>query len=109
MTTASPSRLHRVDAVEIFHWYGGDEVEQVVVTTDGEVDVRRIGPAGPQAVVPTGAWQGLHVPEPGAWCLLGCTVAPGFEFDGFDLADEGTVHALAATHPEVEELLRLLA
>jgi predicted cupin superfamily sugar epimerase len=106
----APSRLHRVDAVELFHWYAGYEVEQLVVDADGTASVRRIGPdlvggAEPQSVVPAGAWQGLHVPEQDGWALLGCTVSPGFEFTGFELAPTDLIDALAATHPDLGELL----
>ena len=81
VTAGSPSRLHRVDAAEQFHWYLGDPVEQLVIEADGRAAVRRLGPdlrAGerPQSLVPPDAWQGLHVPAPGAWALLGCTVSP---------------------------------
>jgi hypothetical protein len=110
VSTASPSRLHRIDAVEVFHWYAGDPVEQLVVAPDGATSVVVYGPdviAGerPQGIVPRGAWQGLHVPAPGAWALLGCTVAPGFEFAGFELIDAATAAALAAAHPEHVDLI----
>ena len=113
VSAASPSRLHRIVAVEVFPWYAGDPVEQLVVDTAGDVAVRVLGPdvtAGqePQGTVPVGAWQGLHVPAPGAWALLGCTVAPGFEFTGFELADDAAVEALAAAHPAHVPLIALL-
>jgi predicted cupin superfamily sugar epimerase len=114
VAAGSPSRLHRIDAAEQFHWYAGDPVEQLVVTAEGTAGVRRIGPdldrgEEPQALVPPHAWQGLHVPPPGRWALLGCTVAPGFEFAGFELATADGVAALAADHPDHGELLDLLA
>jgi predicted cupin superfamily sugar epimerase len=104
VSAASPSHLHRVDAVELFHWYAGASVEQLVVTPEGTATVRRIGPdlaAGerPQAIVPTGAWQGLEVADSAGWALVGCTVSPGFEFDGFELASADTVASLLAAHP----------
>jgi predicted cupin superfamily sugar epimerase len=109
VSSDSPSRLHRVDAVELFHWYAGDEVEQLVIDPAGRIDVRRIGPglsaARPQAIVPAGAWQGLHVPEPGRWALLGCTVTPAFEFDGFELVDDRTADELRRAHPGHAELI----
>lgn len=78
------SAKHRVDAVEIWHWYAGDPLE---VTVDGMP--HRLGPnvlAGerPQVIVPAGAWQSAR--PLGAWTLVGCTVAPGFRFEGFELA-----------------------
>jgi len=113
VSSSSPSRLHRVDAVEAFHWYAGDAVEQLVVESTGAADVRAIGPdvtngERPQAIVPAGAWQGLHVPAAGGWALLGCTVAPGFEFDGFELAGPEVVAAMRSAHPERAALIDLL-
>ncbi len=111
-TSGSPSRLHRVDAAEVFHWYAGDPVEQLVVS--GDAQVRWIGPhlelgEEPQALVPPDAWQGLHVPAPGRWALLGCTVSPGFELEGFSLAAPGDVTDLVRAHPDHAELFDLLA
>jgi uncharacterized protein len=84
------SHWHRVDAAEIWHFHAGAplalEIEGLGVVTLG-VDLA----AGqrPQAVVPTGAWQAAR--SLGDWTLVGCTVAPGFEFAGFELApDDGS-------------------
>lgn len=110
----APSRLHAVDATEVIHWYAGDPVEQLVVDPVGGTAQRHhLGPQvvdgqRPQAVVPPGRWQGLHVPRPGGWCLLGCTVSPGFDFAGFRLADAGDLAALEVAHPDHVDLLRLL-
>jgi predicted cupin superfamily sugar epimerase len=114
VAAGAPSRLHRIDAAEVFHWYAGKAVEQLVIAADGTAIVRRLGPdlaAGqePQALVPPHAWQGLHVPAPGRWALLGCTVSPGFGFDGFELAAPEQVGALVAAHPAHRGLLELLA
>lgn len=86
------SHWHRVDAVETWHWYAGDPLD-LSISVDG-VSQRTIalGPdiaAGhrPQGVIPTGAWQAAR--STGRWTLVGCTVAPGFEFSGFELAPAG--------------------
>ena len=85
------SRWHRVDAVEIWHWYAGAPL-RLSLSRDGRSCERlRLGNdvlAGerPQAVVPAQAWQSAE--SLGAWTLVGCTVAPGFEFAGFELAPE---------------------
>jgi predicted cupin superfamily sugar epimerase len=85
------SHWHRVDAAETWHWYGGG-VLKLTVHEDGDSTEIRLGPDWdkgevPQAVVPAHAWQKAE-PE-SAWVLLGCTVAPGFDFAGFELAPEG--------------------
>lgn len=78
------SRWHRVDAAEVWHHYAGAPL----LLSIGETG-HRLGPdltAGerPQAVVPAGVWQKAR--SLGDWTLVGCTVAPGFEFAGFELA-----------------------
>lgn len=84
------SHWHRVDAVEIWHFHAGAPLE-LRIADPGERSIM-LGPdlmAGerPQGVVPTGAWQAAR--SLGAWTLVGCTVAPGFDFAGFEMAPEG--------------------
>ncbi len=82
------SHWHRVDATEIWHWHAGGalklEIEgapAVMLGPDLEAGQR------PQGIVPAGVWQAA---EPmGDWVLVGCTVSPGFEFSGFELAAPG--------------------
>lgn len=86
------SHWHRVDAAEVWHHYAGAPLELEVSLDGREQWSHRLGDdlsAGerPQAVVPTGAWQRAR--SLGAWTLVGCTVAPGFRFERFELAPEG--------------------
>ena len=86
------SHWHRVDASEMWHWYAGAPLALHISTDAVETVTHRLGgdvAAGerPQAVVPTHAWQAAE--SLGAWTLVGCTVAPGFEFSGFEMAPEG--------------------
>lgn len=83
------SAWHRVDAAEIWHWHAGGPLALTVSPDGVRADSVQLGPdlrAGqrPQAVVPAGAWQTAE--SLGAWTLVGCTVAPGFDFAGFELA-----------------------
>jgi predicted cupin superfamily sugar epimerase len=82
------SHWHRVDAVEGWHWYAGAPL-RLEISENGRSTTVMLGPdlmAGerPQAIVPTGAWQAAT--SLGDWTLVGCTVAPGFEYAGFELA-----------------------
>ena len=82
------SHWHRVDAVEVWHYYAGDTLTLQIADESGARTVR-LGPdlaAGevPQAIVPARAWQAAE--SNGDWTLVGCTVAPGFEFAHFELA-----------------------
>jgi predicted cupin superfamily sugar epimerase len=92
ITEESFSALHAVDQDEIFHFYAGSSVEMFQFTTDGESEITTIGndifnDEIPQVIVPNGVWQGTKLKEPkeGAWALLGCTVAPGFEIENFHI------------------------
>ena len=86
------SRWHRIDASEIWHHYRGAPL-RLSMSIDGELaDHLRLGKdlgAGerPQIVVPANCWQGAE--SLGAWTLVGCTVAPAFEFSGFEMAPAG--------------------
>ncbi len=81
------SRWHRVDAAEAWHWYRG----AALALTIGK-SRHILGPAiengeRPQLIVPAGHWQ---MAQPlGDYTLVGCTVAPGFEFSGFEMAPDG--------------------
>ncbi|QTC93053.1 cupin domain-containing protein [Brevundimonas goettingensis] len=85
------SHWHSVDAAELWHFYEGAPLA-LEIASGGTRRLVRLGSdlkAGeqPQAVVPTGAWQAAK--SLGAWTLVGCTVAPGFEFEGFEMAPKG--------------------
>jgi predicted cupin superfamily sugar epimerase len=87
------SHWHRIDAVEIWHYYAGSALTLEIADGDGR-RVVALGPdlaAGevPQAIVPAQAWQAAE--SDGDWTLVGCTVAPGFDFATFELAPKGWV------------------
>lgn len=85
------SALHRVTADEVWHHYAGDPLELHTIDPSGLHSTARLGRdlvAGerPQAVVPAGVWQAA-LPVGAAWSLVGCTVAPGFDFRDFELPE----------------------
>jgi predicted cupin superfamily sugar epimerase len=85
------SHWHRIDAVEVWHYYAGSALVLEIADGDGRRSIR-LGAdifAGevPQAVVPVQAWQAAE--SSGDWTLVGCTVAPGFDFATFELAPKG--------------------
>jgi predicted cupin superfamily sugar epimerase len=86
------SHWHRVDAVELWHWYSGAPLLLKIADDAGQRQELTLGPdiltgEHPQGLVPAGAWQSAR--SLGAWTLFGCTVAPGFDFAGFELAPQG--------------------
>jgi len=85
------SRWRRVDATEAWHFHAGAPLA-LSISAGGKTTTLRLGTdlaAGerPQAIVPARAWQ--QAKSLGDWTLAGCTVAPGFEFSGFEMALEG--------------------
>jgi predicted cupin superfamily sugar epimerase len=85
------SHWHRIDAVEVWHYYAGSALDLLIADDSGSRTIR-LGPdlvAGetPQAIVPALAWQAAE--SRGDWTLAGCTVAPGFEFAKFEMAPKG--------------------
>jgi uncharacterized protein len=86
------SHWHRVDAAEVWHWHAGAPLLLEVAQDGGQREHATLGwdfAAGerPQAIVPAHAWQAAQ--SLGDWTLVGCTVAPGFEFAKFELAPKG--------------------
>ncbi len=86
------SRWHRVDATEIWHWYAGAALNLMVSKHGDGSDVSVLGPSlkrgqRPQIIVPAHTWQSARTL--GSWTLVGCTVSPGFQFSGFELAEDG--------------------
>ena len=92
LAAGETSEWHRVDAAEVWHFYAGAPLA-IAVSQDGrDVSEHHLGPElargqRPQVVVPAGTWQ--RATSLGAWTLVGCTVAPGFDFSGFEIAPPG--------------------
>lgn len=108
LTADSFSALHRVQSDEVFHFYLGDPVDLVTIDEKGEIAHTELGPdlalgQRPQARVTRGRWQGLKLKPGGEAALLGATVAPGFDFEDFDLASRD---ALLKAHPHLKETIR---
>jgi uncharacterized protein len=107
---APATYLHRLKSDEVFHLYEGGPLEILRLHGDGRADVARLGldlAAGerPQVAIPAGAWFGTELVPGAGYCLVGCTVAPGFEFADFELA-QGL--ELAARYPAfAERILRM--
>ncbi|KAJ5740121.1 hypothetical protein N7533_012905 [Penicillium manginii] len=88
------SHWHRVlDAVEVWHYYAGAPLQLSLSWDDGKpIRDLVLGPdiwegERPQIVIERGEWQ--HARSLGEWTLVGCSVAPGFEFGGFEMATAG--------------------
>lgn len=101
------SAWHRIQSDEVWHHYDGDAVEIYVLNDAGGLSVIRLGKdlaAGetPQAVVHHGDWFASRCAVRSGYALVGCTVAPGFDFADFEMADRA---ALTAQYPQHERII----
>ncbi|MFI1419704.1 cupin domain-containing protein [Streptomyces sp. NPDC020731] len=92
------SALHRLPSDEIWHFHLGDPLHLLLLDPDGTTRTPVLGPdvLGGQHVqltVPAGTWMGARVAEGGAWTLFGCTMAPGFTYEGYEHGDAAELTA----------------
>ena len=88
--------LHRLPADEIWHLYLGDPLELLLLAPDGTSSTAVLGPdvlggQHPQFTVPAGTWMGAR--NLGAWTFFGCTMAPGFTYEGYEHGDAAELTA----------------
>ena len=101
------SALHRLRADEVWHHYAGSSLTLHQIHPDGRLIQVRLGRPGggggvPQVVVPSGCWFGATVDDPRSYALVGCTVAPGFCMEDFELGDRT---ALVEQFPQHDALI----
>lgn len=104
------SAFHRIRSDEMWHFYAGQALEVLEISSAGDLRCTRLGPDVAQGevfqhVVPAHTWFASRVLEGGTWSLVGCTVAPGFDFADFCLADRAT---LSAAFPQHQQLIQTL-
>lgn len=114
ITAEENSALHVLPTDEVFHFYAGDAVMMLQLHPDGRSESHMLGSfltAGerPQVVVPGGVWQGCRLTEGGSYALLGCTVAPGFDYRDFRLATPSNIDYLVTRYPTQADEIRRLA
>jgi len=107
LTAKTISLLHRLKSDEMFHFYFGDPVTMLQLHPDGCSDLITLGnnilkEQKVQVLVPKGTWQGAFVVPGGKYALLGCSVAPGFNENDFELGDR---NVLLAKYPDLRELI----
>jgi predicted cupin superfamily sugar epimerase len=107
LTATTYSALHRLQSDEVFHFYLGSPVRMLQLFPDGNARTIVLGPdlhAGQQVqvVVPRGVWQGSLLEPDGDFALLGCTVAPGFDYADYE---GGRRDELIAQYPQVADLI----
>jgi predicted cupin superfamily sugar epimerase len=107
LTPNTFSALHRLRSDEIFHFYLGDPVTRIQLHPDGSGNVVTLGQdilngQCVQVTVPKNTWQGSLLNEAGKFALMGCSVAPGFQFEDFEL---GKREGLLNEYPNQRDLI----
>ena len=104
------SAFHRLRSDELWHFYAGEALIVHVIEPSGKYSSIRLGrdlDAGEvlQAVVPAGCWFASHVADWKSFAVVGCTVAPGFDFEDFEM---GRREELVARYPQQREWIERL-
>lgn len=90
------SSFHRIKSDEMWHFYGGNSLVVVEITAEGLIKETRLDKNNVQYVVGAGIWFGAYLPEGSEYAFVGCTVAPAFHFEDFEM---GKKDVLLATYP----------
>jgi uncharacterized protein len=104
------SAFHRIQSDEMWHFYAGETLNVYYIDDEGLMQIIRLGnnPENGevfQAVVPAGVWFGSKPVNENSYSLVGCTVAPGFDFHDFEMANRDT---LLAEYPQHEAIVKML-
>ena len=110
LTKDNFSAFHRIKFDEMWHFYDGDGLTVHELQTNGayikhELGLDLDGVEEPQLVVQGKSWFASEVKASGAWCLVGCTVAPGFEFEDFEMPER---KVMIDSHPDYSDLISRL-
>ncbi len=106
LTSGSFSAFHRIKSDEIWHFYRGAPIQLHIISANGSYRHVRIGNdilngEHPQFIVKAGDWFASEVVDPDSYALAGCTVAPGFDFADFEMAQRDALSAAFPTHREI--------
>lgn len=109
LTENDISVFHKIKSDEIWHHYMGDAVEIFVIEGDGNITTHVLGKdllnnQVPQVMMPKDHWFAAKVVEGGSYSLMGCTVAPGFDFDDFEMAER---ESLLENYPQLKEWINI--
>ena len=110
LTSDTKSHMHRLLSDEIFHFYLGAPVQMLLLYPSGNSNIIFLGQeimSGQrvQTLVPGGVWQGCSLVEGGEFALMGTTVAPGFEFEDFELGKRDDLLRMFPQHKDMIEML----
>jgi len=105
MTASNHSSWHRLRTDEMWHFYEGDPMHIHMLYPSGEYQVKRLCAHGEemrfQWVVPAGVWFAVSSEGPLGYSFTGCSLAPGFDFDDFELADASDLQSQYPAHQKI--------
>ena len=106
LTSDNFSAFHRIKSDEMWHFYYGDPIQIHIISPEGEYSTIFLGSGDSeqfnfQAVVDMKCWFATEVLHPGQYALVGCTVAPGFEFNDFEMAHREKLMKQFSHHSEL--------
>ncbi len=97
------SAFHRIRSDEIWHYYAGGSITLYAINHEGKLSKIKIGKSGTlQAVIKAGTWFAAALVSRKSYCLLGCTVSPGFDYRDWEV---GMRHELARMYPKHKKLI----
>jgi len=104
------SRFHRLRSDEVWHFYAGSSLTLHLLFASGKYEAIRLGDAVAngeqlQVVIPAGCWFGATVNRPETFTLVGCTVAPGFDFQDFEMGERTALSQQFPQHRAIVEQL----
>jgi uncharacterized protein len=104
------SALHRIESDEMWHFYAGCPLNVYTIDSEGVLKIIRLGNNPDngevfQAVVPAGVWFGSKPAVPNSYSFVGCTVAPGFDFEDFEMKTRTELLAMFPQHQAIVEML----
>ncbi len=108
------SRFHRIKSDELWHFYDGDSLIIYSIDKNGRLTENKLGlnsdsGESPQVIIKAGEWFGARLPNQNSYCLAGCTVSPGFNFDDFEMASREKLLELFPQHKDIIEQLTNLS
>ncbi len=106
LTHEDVSKFHRIKSDELWHFYAGDPLDVYLINENGLLEIRKLGinfsaNESPQIIIPKNHWFGAKTTGD-SYSLLGCTVAPGFDFEDFELAKR---EELIREFPDLKETI----
>lgn len=99
------SKLHRIKSDELWHFYAGDALVVVELTASGIKETLLSAQTTFQHLVSAGIWFGAYLPDNAEFALVGCTVAPAFRFEDFEMGDKQN---LLANYPSARNIIEQL-